>query len=113
LRRKTRGKTNAKSNDYNYLQAILQGGVIPPLFLLLFLCDNGGCHQTDTHTTAQAERRKMLNLNQREKKEKVIEHYFNRRFHKLPNIQDWSDKELDEWISYIHLMVQGEQNEKS
>lgn len=55
----------------------------------------------------------MLNLNQREKKEKVIEHYFNRRFHKLPDIQDWSDKELDEWISYIHLMVQGEQNENS
>lgn len=53
----------------------------------------------------------MLNLTDRERKEKVVEHFFNRRFHKLPEIQDWSDKELDEWLSYIHLMLQGEQNE--
>lgn len=91
----------------------LKGGLSPPFFVAFFMRQWGLSSDTHTHTTAQAERRKMLNLNQREKKEKVIEHYFNRRFHKLPDIQDWSDKELDEWISYIHLMVQGEQNENS
>lgn len=89
-----------------------KGGLSPPFFCCFFYAIIGAVIR-HAHTQAQAERRKMLNLNQREKKEKVIEHYFNRRFHKLPDIQDWSDKELDEWISYIHLMIQGEQNERT
>ena len=55
----------------------------------------------------------MLNLNDRERKEKVIENFFNKRFQKLPEIRDWSDKELDEWLSYVHLMIQGGKDETS
>lgn len=94
---------------YTYKQ-YFKGGLSPPFFVLLLW----GCHQTThTHTTAQAERSKMLNLNDRERKEKVIEQFFNKRFQKLPEIQDWSDKELDEWLSYVHLMLQGGKDETS
>ena len=55
----------------------------------------------------------MLNLNDRERKEKIVEHFFNKRFQRLPEIQDWSDKELDEWLSYVHLMLQGGKDETS